>query len=222
MPSLQASTGVLRSSVRKLLNKVKALKRSPLKLVVDGRIKEFKQLGRKPADELFKELCFCILTANFNAERGIKIQNALGKEFIEAKEKALASKLKEHGHRFPNARAKYIVEARRHKDILKEAVKKAGGEHELREYLAKNVKGLGYKESSHFMRNIGFDNCAIIDFHIVDILAEHKLIDEVKTLSRKTYMHIESVLNKLAAKLGLTLAELDLYLWYLETGKILK
>ena len=29
-------------------------------------------------------------------------------------------------------------------------------------------------------------------------------------------------LRRLSAELGLTLAELDLYLWYLETGKVLK
>jgi N-glycosylase/DNA lyase len=208
--------------VRKLLNKVNALKKSGIKDIIDGRIKEFKSLGRKPVDELFKEVCFCILTANFNAERGIKIQKALGKDFLEAKEEELALRLKEQGHRFPNTRAKYIVEARKHKDMLREAIKKAGSEHGLRDYLAKKIKGLGYKEASHFMRNIGFDNCAIIDFHIVDILEEHALIKKVKNLSNITYLHIESVLKTLADKLGLTLAELDLYLWYLETGKILK
>ncbi len=208
--------------MKKLIASVNSLKKGDIGKIVSKRIKEFKALGIKPAPELFKELCFCILTANFNAERGIKIQEELGDNFLEDKEIELALRLKRAGHRFPNARAKYIVEARKHKNILREILSSIGSQHELRDYLVKKVKGIGYKECSHFLRNIGFDDCAIIDFHIVDILMEHKLIEPVKTMSKKTYIHIESVLKKLAKKLGLTLAELDLYLWYLETGKVLK
>jgi N-glycosylase/DNA lyase len=36
------------------------------------------------------------------------------------------------------------------------------------------------------------------------------------------YLEIENFLMKIAKKLNLSLAELDLYLWYIETGKILK
>ena len=92
----------------------------------------------------------------------------------------------------------------------------------LRDWIVKNVKGLGYKEASHFLRNIGFDDFAIIDFHIVDLLADYNLIKKPKNLNRKKYLEIEKILRKISRKTGLTLAELDLYLWYLETGKILK
>ena len=92
----------------------------------------------------------------------------------------------------------------------------------LREWIVKNVRGLGYKEASHFLRNIGFDDYAIIDFHIVDILTDHKIIKKPKTLTKGKYLEIEDLLRNLANKTGLTLAELDLYLWYMETGKILK
>jgi len=92
----------------------------------------------------------------------------------------------------------------------------------LREWIVENVKGLGYKEASHFLRNVGFDDYAIIDFHIVDLLVDYKLIEKPKTITKRKYMAIESLLKKLARKTNLTLAELDLYLWYMETGKILK
>jgi N-glycosylase/DNA lyase len=72
------------------------------------------------------------------------------------------------------------------------------------------------------MRNIGFENVAIIDFHIIDILERYGLIEKPKTLTKKNYLYIESVLNELAQKCSVTLADLDLYLWYLETGKLLK
>jgi len=93
---------------------------------------------------------------------------------------------------------------------------------ERRAWLVDNIKGLGYKEASHFLRNIGFDDYAIIDFHILDLLERYRLIKKPKTLTTKQYRKIEHVLQKLATKTNLTLAELDLYLWYLETGKILK
>jgi N-glycosylase/DNA lyase len=35
-------------------------------------------------------------------------------------------------------------------------------------------------------------------------------------------MEIEKILKTIATQTNLTLAELDLYLWYMETGKIFK
>jgi len=95
---------------------------------------------------------------------------------------------------------------------------------EIRNWLVKNVKGLGLKESSHFLRNIGFEDFAIIDFHIVDLLVREGLIVKQKpgALAPKIYREIEQALVKLGKKTDLNLAELDLYLWYLETGKVLK
>jgi N-glycosylase/DNA lyase len=130
--------------------------------------------------------------------------------------------LKGLGHRYPGMRARFIVEARKHKNSLKETIQSFGSEENAREWLAKNVKGLGYKEASHFLRNIGFDNLAIIDFHIIDILAKHGMIERPKTLTKKKYLEIEGVLKRIAKKLGMNLAELDLYLWCAETGKVLK
>ncbi len=92
----------------------------------------------------------------------------------------------------------------------------------LREWLVKTVKGFGMKESSHFLRNVGYESLAIIDFRIIDVLHRYGLIERPKTMSRKKYLEIEEVLRQLAQKVGMSLAELDLYLWYMETGKILK
>ena len=208
--------------IRKLLGSIENLKNSEVKSLVDAHMREFKENGRKPSKEIFKELCFCILTANFNAERSIKIQEEIGDGFLTLPEPQLAEKLKELGHRYPNTRAKYIVEARKYKDSLKEVINSFNDENELREWLVKNIKGIGYKEASHFLRNIGFTNFAIIDFHIIDILAKHKLIEKPKTLTKKKYLEIENLLKEIGKKLKLNLAELDLYLWYIETGKILK
>ena len=205
-----------------LVNEVKKLTKGNVKKVVDKRMKEFRAMRRKNSRELFSELCFCLLTANFNAERSIKIQNAVCNGFLDLPKGKLKKKLKTLGHRFPNARAEYICDSRKHSSKLKKLVNGTNSEIELREWLVESVKGLGFKEASHFLRNIGFENLAIIDFHIVDVLVKHKLIKKPKTLSKKRYLEIESVLEKPAEKLKISLAELDLYLWYLETGKVLK
>ncbi len=207
--------------MEKLIDKIESLKKGEIGKLVNDRIKEFKNIDKKSTNELFNEMCFCILTANFNAEKSIKIQNEIGECFSNDSEEDLAKKLQELGHRFPNMRASYISESRNCKDMLKRVVESLKND-ELREWLVKNVKGIGYKETSHFLRNIGFDDFAIIDFHIIDILAKYDLIEKPKALTRKKYLEIEKILKKIAEKSGLNLAELDLYLWYMETGKILK
>ncbi|MEK6846448.1 MAG: N-glycosylase/DNA lyase [Nanoarchaeota archaeon] len=207
-----------------ILAEIERLKGTEIGGLVDRRVSEFKLLGNRTSGEIFKELCFCILTANFTADRGMKIQDAIGDGFLNLNENQLAVKLKELGHRFPNMRAKFIAEAQNHKDTIKQQLSSFQGEKEAREWIVKNVKGLGYKESSHFLRNIGYDDLGIIDFHIIDILADNKLITKPKSksLTKSKYLEVEEVLKKIANISNLTLSELDLYLWYLETGKILK
>jgi N-glycosylase/DNA lyase len=207
--------------MQKLVEEIKSLKNSEVGKTINKRINEFKELNKKPDEELFKELCFCILTANYNAEKTIKIQNEIGECFSKDSEETLAKKLKDYGHRYPNTRAKYIVESCKSKDLLMKVIKSNYGNN-LRDWIVNNIKGLGYKEASHFLRNIGFDDFAIIDFHIIDILVKHNMINKPKTLTRRKYLEIENLLRDLGEKTDITLAELDLYLWYLETGKILK
>jgi len=211
-------------TINNLIKTIERLKRDDTEVIalVDARIKEFEETCEKPCSEIFKELCFCILTANFTAEKSIKIQEEIGDGFLTLFESQLADKLRELGYRYPNIRAKYIVEARRYKDSLKETIESFNNEYESREWLVKNIKGIGYKEASHFLRNIGYKNSAIVDFHIIDLLARCGLIEKPKTLTKTKYIEIEDVLVKIAEESSMNLAELDLYLWYIETGKVLK
>ncbi|MCD6215513.1 MAG: N-glycosylase/DNA lyase [Candidatus Aenigmarchaeota archaeon] len=208
--------------MKRLLKKVVELKKANVKRIISRRIEEFKKLRKSSNSKLFNELCFCILTANFSAGRSMKIQNEIGNGFLVLPKTNLAEKLKKYGHRFPNKRAEYIVDARVYKNSIKSIINSFEDEKELREWLVRNIRGIGYKEASHFLRNIGFDNLAIIDFHIIDILARYKIIKKPSTLTKRKYLEIENILRKIANKLNLTLAELDLYLWYMETTKILK
>lgn len=204
-----------------LINQINELKNNEINGIICCRMDEFKELGESNCSEIFKELCFCILTANFSAERAIKIQKEIDDGFLTGDN--LSDKLKALGYRFPNTRAQYIIEARRYKEDIKDIIKSFKSQKELRAWIAKNIKGLGYKESSHFLRNIGFTDLAIIDSHIIDILVKNNLIKRPKsTPSKKKYLEIEKILKDIAAENDLNLAELDLYLWYLETNKVLK
>ncbi len=190
--------------------------------LVETRIREFKAIKSRGPEEIFKELVFCILAANFNALRSMKIVEELGDKLLTLSRSELAGELKRLGHRFPDTRADYIVRARDELEEIMNALRKLKDENELRAWLAENVRGLGYKEASHFMRNIGYENVAIIDFHILRILQRYGLVESIKTLTRKRYLEIEEILKTIASKAGISLAELDLYLWYMDSGKILK
>ena len=193
--------------------------RPDIRDTVNSRMKEFREKGKAPARELFRELCFCLMTANFSAKRAIAIQDEIGDGFFTLPENELAERLRKAGHRYPNARARYITEARKHISRLN-SLPESG--HRAREWLVENIKGLGYKEASHFLRNIGYKNLAIVDFHIADVLERYSLAKRPRTMTPKKYMEMEHILGEVAARLGMSPGELDLYLWYMETGTVLK
>ena len=206
-----------------LIDSIDNLKKSEINNLIKKRIKEFSDVGKKSLDIIFEELCFCIMTANCSAEKCIEVQTEVGKGFQNLDEIELSNKLKMCGYRFPNIRAQYIVNARECKGDLKTNLRTNNNLGKLREWIVKNIKGIGYKEASHFLRNIGYKDYAIIDFHIIDLLTKSNLlIEKPKTLTKKKYLEIEEILSNIAEKLNLNLGELDLFLWYLETGKVLK
>ena len=126
--------------MKDLLESINNLKRSKIKKIIDNKIKEFENIHKKPTNKIFEELCFCILTANYNAKEAIKIQNNIRNGFLTLSKSKLSKKLKELGHRYPNTRAEYIVEARKHKNSLKRTLNNHNGEYELREWLIKKIK----------------------------------------------------------------------------------
>jgi len=201
-----------------LVSDVRRLQKSPISKVVRKRLAEFKRLGK--SDDWFSELCFCILTANSKARTAIAIQKKLGaKGFSSMSEKRLAKSIREHKHRFHNNKASYICLARKSGNLKAILL----NEREPREWLVDNVKGLGWKEASHFLRNIGYMDYAILDRHILALMLNDRLIAKrPKTLNKKAYLEIERKLRKVAGKLKISLAELDLYMWYMKTGEVLK
>lgn len=182
----------------------------------------FKQCKEKASKKvLFSELCYCILTANCHAQTCITIQNTFPYDFSVATEKQIKNHLIKHHYRFPNIRTEYILNAQTYKNDLLEILNKYKRS-ERRIWFVNHIKGLGMKETSHFLRNIGYRDYAIIDTHILSLLQKHRIINKQKTITKNVYLHIERKLELLAQKTGLDLAALDLYLWYIQTGMILK
>ena len=131
--------------------------------------------------------------------------------------------------RFGDSKAKYIVEARGlftkdGKLYLKSHLSSFTNLFELREWMVENVKGLGYKEASHFLRNVGLgEEFAILDRHILRNLKRMEVISEVPvSITKKRYLEIEEKLRRFSREIGIPLADIDLLFWSRETGWIFK
>jgi N-glycosylase/DNA lyase len=209
-------------TLEQLIDQVRQLTKTQVKNIVEERIRSFIENRSKDINKIFKELCFCILAAGYNAEKSLHIQGKIDDGFLKLSEKELAEELRKLGHRYPEARAKYIVKAREKINKLKNTLEILRDCKQIREWLVENINGIGYKEASHFLRNIGCLDLAIIDYHLLDLLEKHKIIEKPRTLTKKRYLEIEKILEQVSQRLNMKLGELDLYLWYLETGKIIK
>jgi N-glycosylase/DNA lyase len=215
--------------VNKILKDVKNLQGSEINKVILRRAKDFSSFKNKSNEEWFSELCYCILTANSKAKTALLVQKELGpKGFLTYSQNKLVKTIKKNKHRFHNNKAKYIVEARKYKNIKKiiqgiAQPNNYSSHSEAREFIVKNIKGLNYKESSHFLRNVGYFNLAILDRHIYNIMIKYKLIKEKpKSVTKKKYLEIEKKFNFFAHKAGIPTGVFDLYLWYIKTGEVLK
>ncbi len=116
---------------------------------INQRLDFFEKLNQKNNDAWFSELCFCILTANSKATTALNIQTEMSKDgFAKKTLTQIAAIIKKHGHRFHNTKASYIYAARKYTRI-KDMVQKMGSK-EARILLVREIKGIGYKEASHF------------------------------------------------------------------------
>lgn len=207
--------------MNQLITDIKKVKGSDISQQISKKIQTFLFLNQASQNTIFKELCYCILTANCPASRCMLIQELLSEDFIFASTETLSKKLKQYGYRFPNIRAEYITTSRRHLETIPEALRTRNRQ-QRRLWLIQSIKGLGYKEASHFLRNIGYLDYAIIDIHIIQLLKKYDIIPPTKTITATTYLYLEQQLQCIAQSEQLTLGELDLYLWYMQTGAILK
>jgi N-glycosylase/DNA lyase len=176
-------------------------------------------------EEYFYELVYCLLTPQSSAVNAGRATNALKQAGLleETINPAPILNSKAAYIRFHNTKSRSILEAKEQFGVILSELQNGATPSEMRDWLVKNVRGLGLKEASHFLRNIGRQNLAILDRHILRNLVKHGVIRHIpKTLTKKRYLGIEKRFRLFAKHLGLTMDELDLYFWSLETGEILK
>jgi len=196
------------------------------------RLQEFKKIWEEGDDKkIFMELAFCLLTPQSKARICWRAVERLTEKDVlfQGSEREILEEL--GGVRFKERKALYIVEARkkfvdggdiRIKGQLKRLLN--NGVFLTREWLVESIKGLGYKEASHFLRNIGFgEDIAILDRHVLKNLRSLGVIGEFpKSLSKRKYLTIENDVRKFSKHVKIPLDHLDLILWYRETGEIFK
>jgi N-glycosylase/DNA lyase len=203
-----------------LLNEMYKNRREEIK----KRLEEFKNVLNQNDEKIFAELAFCLCTPQskatvcWNAIEDLIKNNLL----FNGNANQIEPFLK--GVRFYKNKSKYIVEAREKFSKIKEKLISCKDVMELREWLLENVKGLGMKECSHFLRNIGLGkNLAILDRHILSKLKEFGVIEEIpKSMSKKKYLEIEEKMRKFSDKVGIPIDELDLLFWSEKTGFVFK
>ncbi len=196
------------------------------------RLDEFREVWRKGSDaRLWEELVFCIFTAGASARMGLRAVEAIRPFLMDGKREDMTLALQRAGaHRFPVERPGYIVVTRsylrEHCDMaLRKKLQSFADPIERRDWLAqeKQVKGLGYKEASHFLRNVGLGGYAILDKHVMSCLTDLKVVDTAKPPGNRTrYLETEERLRFFARDIGIDFDELDLVLWSMKTGEVLK
>jgi N-glycosylase/DNA lyase len=199
---------------------------------IQKRLAEFGDVGRDGSDaRLWEELVFCIFTAGASARMGFRAVDATRSMLQDGGREEMTLALREAGaHRFPVERPGYIVVTRNYLRehcgmALRNKLKSFEDPIERRDWLAqeKQIKGMGYKEASHFLRNIGFKGYAILDKHVMSCLMDLKVVETNKPPgTRARYLETERKLKAFAREIKIDFEELDLVLWSMKTGEVLK
>ncbi|HKZ45520.1 MAG TPA: N-glycosylase/DNA lyase [archaeon] len=211
-------------SIKELLECYEAKKED-----IRRRLEEFKNILSQSDERIFAELAFCICTPQSRATICWKAISSLEKNKLLYKGDAEKIRPFLNAVRFGDKKASYIVEARNlftenEKLKIKDRIQSIKDAFELREWLVENVKGLGFKEASHFLRNIGLGgDLAILDVHILKNLKEYGVIKDMpKCLTKKAYLKTESAMKEFSQSVRIPIENLDLLLWSKETGIIFK
>ncbi len=196
---------------------------------IKQRLADFREVMKLTDEQIFAELTFCLFTPQSKARTcDLAVKRLVESNILLKGDRKQIERYLE-GVRFPENKSKYLVENRNFfmKDgriSIKNQLKSFHSSNQARDWLVKNVKGFGYKEASHFLRNIGLgENLAILDKHILKNLHEFGVINEIpKSITPKKYFEIEKKMKKFAEEIGIPFAELDLLLWSKETGEVFK
>ncbi|MFA6072604.1 MAG: hypothetical protein WC758_00630 [Candidatus Woesearchaeota archaeon] len=199
------------------------------KLQIVLRLNEFKKKTNATNKEFLEEMTFCVFAANSSAKMGLKaaelLKNVLEKGTLDTYKNAVYKKV-----RFYNKRAEYMhhnkeklmQKTQEHKKPITKILSNLE-HHERRMFIKENFKGFGMKESSHLLRNLGYEKYCIIDKHVLNTLQELKVIkNNTPPKNEKEYKEIENKIIIFAKENKINIDELDLAIWSWKTGEIIK
>jgi N-glycosylase/DNA lyase len=197
---------------------------------IEARLEEFRRTGREGDERLFEELCFCLIAVQSKARTSDAAVAALRKaELLWSGGPEEIAAFLQHRTRFHNHKAAFIVHAReqffpRGRGELAKMLDSFRSSKDARGWLVREVRGLGLKEASHFLRNTGRgEDLAILDRHILRNLTRHGVLRCLpRSLTPKRYLDIEGRLERFSKEIGIPMAALDLIFWSRETGEIFK
>jgi len=188
------------------------------------RLEEFRAV---PVDNYLWELCYCLLTPGTRAIHAEQVVAELRERDFLARQFDPTPHLRDPRHyiRFHNQKAKRLLCLARNKDSVQSLLcDRSLSSREVRDALVERVPGLGWKEASHVLRNIGHRELAIIDRHVLKHLHACGVLDDIPDAipSRRAYLELERRFHTLATSFGLSVEELDLLFWSYEEGSVRK
>ncbi|PYS22912.1 MAG: hypothetical protein DMF72_11400 [Acidobacteria bacterium] len=173
---------------------------------IRARLRDFHRVWQSGSDtRLWEEMVYCIFTAGASAKMGLTAVNAVRPLLGDGNRAAITRALKKPpAYRFHNVRAAHLVTTREYlrKNFsmrLRKQLRNFQDPVARRDWLARTpgIKGLGYKEASHYLRNIGFKGYGILDKHIVRCLCELGVIDSPKPpTARGRYLETEKRMRR--------------------------
>jgi N-glycosylase/DNA lyase len=180
---------------------------------------------RRP-EEIWRQKVFCVLSSQFNAQRAAAISDKIVRS-IPFFDSPPIHKIEDEcfqflssgsiGYRFPKMRARQIslcwFPFFQIKDEYQEYVRSFGSEDAARDHITETFPGIGYKQASMFLRNIGASrNLSVIDVHVLFYLRTcHNW--EVNQLTPRRYRLAENILREDAYRYGLDLSVFDTIVW---------
>jgi N-glycosylase/DNA lyase len=193
------------------------------KEAIRRRLAEFQAI--EPS-EYFYELVYCLLTPQTSAENAGKVVEELERLSFHSLPIDPEPCLRDRAMyiRFHKMKSRNLLKLKEDFPVVLNAIAEYADPSARREWLVKNVLGLGYKEATHFLRNVGLNGgLAILDRHILRNLKRYGAIRSVpKSISRKKYLSLERSFMRFSERIGISLDELDLVFWSMETGVIRK
>lgn len=189
---------------------------------IESRLLEFSKI---PEESYFYELCFCFCTPQSKASSALIVQKEL--ERLDFKNNSFDPVdilfRKENYIRFHRQKSNRLMEMKDRFTEIESILKSDLDNFNKRNWLAENQKGIGYKEASHFLRNIGYRDLAILDRHILKHLVSCELFEEIPNISTKQrYLDVEQIFLEFAEGINIPIDHLDLLFWSEEAGEILK